>query len=281
MRITLLANRDLHANFVVDRLVDALPEHEFSLVLSERVGRAADLPRELVELAQHERGLLTELVAPFTADRRPSPARPATRTFEQLAACLDAPPMVVNRPRSDSGRRVLADLAPALMISIRYGGILDAEHAASAPHGVLNLHSGRLPDYRGILASLRAALAGDEVLCCTLHRIVDSGIDTGPIIATADSPLDVERSLLWNIARLYEPGVALIEDAVRRIAAGDALPGTPQDLDAGAYFGLPDADTLAALRARGLRLVDLADSIELLRERYLPPGSEAPEGEHR
>ncbi|MGB0267689.1 MAG: formyltransferase family protein [Pseudomonadales bacterium] len=69
-------------------------------------------------------------------------------------------------------------MTPDLILSVRYGGILDADHVELAHHGILNLHSGALPAYRGVLASFRAISAGEDRLTATLHRIVDRGIDT-------------------------------------------------------------------------------------------------------
>lgn len=274
MRITLLANRDIHANRVVDQLIRRLPDHELSLILSQRVGRGDALPAELRELRLHEQTLLEELLRPLLATAH----RPigATRTFDEIGAHLGGRMQVVDRPRTREGRAALHRHDPALMISIRYGGILDAQHAEAVPLGILNLHSGRLPGYRGILASMQALLAGETQLCCTLHRIEDAGIDTGPIIGTAAIDPDPARSLVWNLMRLYEPGIALIVDAVRRLAAGEALPGTPQDPGAGAYFGLPDAEQLARFRALGLQLTDLGDTLELMRRLYL----QTPDAQH-
>jgi methionyl-tRNA formyltransferase len=265
VRITVLANRDLHGNRVLDRLLRALPEHRLSVVLSERVGRGDGLPPPLATLALHEQGLLRRLVEPLLGDAPEAP----TLTFAGIARRLDGRCAVVNRPRSAEGRAALLAEDPELVLSIRYGGILDAAHAAAVPHGILNLHSGALPDHRGILASLHAVLAGATALTATVHRIVDAGIDTGPVIDAVEVPLEPERSLLWNIARLYDPGADALVDAVRRLQAGEALPGEPQDPDAGAYHGLPDARTLAEFAGRGHRLTDLADTLELLERRYL------------
>ena len=184
--------------------------------------------------------------------------------FDELAPRLVEPPISVNRPRSDEGRARIAATAPELILSIRYGGILDAEHAQLPRHGIINLHSGRLPEYRGVLASFRAVMAGDSELCCTLHRITDAGIDTGPVIDSCRVPLLRERSLLFNVLRLYAPGVELIRAAVERLTAGDALPGKPQ-AHAGNYFSAPDADELRTFAERGHRLSDLDEIIGLLR----------------
>jgi methionyl-tRNA formyltransferase len=50
--------------------------------------------------------------------------------------------------------------------------------------GVLNAHMGLLPAYRGMNVAEWAALEGAPV-GCTVH-LIDSGIDTGPILATQE-----------------------------------------------------------------------------------------------
>lgn len=268
MRITLLANRDLGANVVADGLLRALPEHHWSLVLSSRVGRPGPRAPALVELAHQEQGLLRQLVEPLTRDPAQRPGR--VRSFPQLARIAAGGLHELDAPRGERGRALLASLEPDLLLSVRYGGILDEGHVALARHGVLNLHSGRLPDYRGVLASFRALLAGDGTLACTLHRIVDAGIDTGPILASAELPVDPDRSMLAQLLALYGPGTRLLVDAVQRLDAGEALPGTPQDPAAGAYHGVPDAAELDAFHARGLRLCELGETLAFLREAFTP-----------
>jgi methionyl-tRNA formyltransferase len=262
VRITLLANRDLPANHVADALLRALPEHDFSLVLSSRVGRPGPRAPALRELAVAEQRLPYELLDRLLA----SPTEGRMRSWRELGDLVDGGLQDLDRPRTAAGRALLAGLEPDLILSVRYGGILDAGHVDLARHGILNLHSGRLPEYRGVLATFRAMLAGDTRLACTLHRIVDDGIDTGPLVARGEIDAAPERSVFWNVMRLYEPGIELLVDAVRHIAAGDALPGQEQDREAGAYFGVPDADELTKAAARGVRLVSLEDAFEIYRE---------------
>ena len=72
---------------------------------------------------------------------------------------------------------------PELMISIRYGKILRSKALSIPDLGVLNLHSGKLPDYRGVMATFRAMLAQEQELFSTLHWIDDDTIDTGRVIS--------------------------------------------------------------------------------------------------
>ena len=78
---------------------------------------------------------------------------------------------------------LISDTTPELMISIRYGKILRSKALSIPDHGVLNLHSGKLPDYRGVMATFRAMLAQEQELFSTLHWIDDDTIDTGRVIS--------------------------------------------------------------------------------------------------
>ncbi|MEC8717720.1 MAG: formyl transferase, partial [Pseudomonadota bacterium] len=96
------------------------------------------------------------------------------------------------------------------------------------------------------------------------HRIVDRGIDTGPILARADLPFDPTRALLGQIIDLYGPGCELMVDALSALEKGDPLPGAPQDPAQGAYFSKPTEDELQAFEAQGHRLCDLGDTLTYL-----------------
>ena len=157
-------------------------------------------------------------------------------------------------------RLVQADL----FVSIRFGKILGAEVLAIPPLGVLNLHSGLLPQYRGVLATLRALLNGDKEIGCTLHWIDSPGIDVGAIVDTATLAVVKERSLLWHILSLYPLGVKMILTAIDKLARGESLPATGQDPSSGAYYSFPTEDDLIRFTAKGWRLFDRADVRSLL-----------------
>jgi methionyl-tRNA formyltransferase len=110
---------------------------------------------------------------------------------------------------------------------------------------------------------LYAIAAGESEVGCTLHWIVDSGIDTGPIIAVARRPVERDHSLLWHILSLYPLGVPLIVEAVRRLTSGEALPRAQQDARAGTYRSLPRPADVEALTNRGIELVDGSDLHEI------------------
>ena len=260
MKVVVLLNEDLPALYALNHLLKPLLRHQTTFFLSRAVGRPGAEPRRLQELKAQEQGLLQQVLNRLPA--RPAP--PGLRTFSELAEAFGCAGAYLDKPRDAASRQTLAALEPDVMLSLRYGGILDADHVRLSRHGILNLHSGALPAYRGVLASFRAVFAGEEVLTATLHRIVDRGIDTGPILARATLPFDPARALLGQIIDLYDPGCQLIEEALSALEKGDALPGRPQDPGSGAYFSKPTEEELQAFEGQGHRLCDLEDTLTYL-----------------
>ena len=159
MNITLLANRDLASQFALSQLVEQLADHQLSIFLSEKVGGDRPLPQPLIQLGQFEKTLLE--------DGRP--------TFDQLAARAETEIQgftdLANRVNSPEGAARIGATEPDLIISLRFGLIIRDQVIAIPRHGVINLHSGLLPAYRGVMATFRAMLNGDENIGSTLHFI--------------------------------------------------------------------------------------------------------------
>lgn len=80
-------------------------------------------------------------------------------------------------------------------------GILKADMIAVPKIGFLNVHPGRLPQYRGNACPEWALLNGDEV-CATAHMI-DAGIDTGPVVTAMRYEIDPNWSYAAFRAHLY------------------------------------------------------------------------------
>jgi len=68
-----------------------------------------------------------------------------------------------------------------LVFSVCHGPIFKEPYISSVKYGVINLHPGPLPYYRGRNLSANAIINGEAWFGVTLHY-VDEGIDTGPII---------------------------------------------------------------------------------------------------
>jgi methionyl-tRNA formyltransferase len=270
MRILFLCNRDLASNLALNLLLPAFANHEVRVCLTESVGaidRAEPAGRR--ELRAAEQTYPNEVLFPLIEGAKFADDGARHLTFGEVERLRGIPVEVLARPNDPPALAQARAYAPDLVVSVRYGAILRPDFLSIPRLGVLNLHSGLLPAYRGVLASFRALMNGDDEIGCTLHRISDATIDTGAVLATARLRVVPERSLLGSILALYPLGCALIADAIAQLERGSALPGTRQPAGAGNYYGYPTADDWAQFTARGLQ-VSLPAEMLVAYRRYFP-----------
>ena len=160
---------------------------------------------------------------------------------------------------SDEFITAVRKLKPDLFISIRFGKIFHDEIIKVPGHGILNLHSGILPDYRGILGTLHALREGRKEIGCTLHYINNSSIDTGEIINIIKMPVVIGRSLFWHVNQLYPAGCAAIIRIINQLNQGMEIPTVIQDLKVGNYYSLPDESHFAELMDMGHDVINEKD----------------------
>jgi hypothetical protein len=171
--------------------------------------------------------------------------------------------------RADGGARSLFARRPDMIVSMRFSLIFPRRVIEAVPLGILNVHPGPLPQYRGLFAPFWQAARGEMRLASSLH-IVDAGIDTGPLIAEHSIARDDSRCLLWHIAELYRGGATLAAAAVRAAAAGHPPRGRVQPAG-GHYYRMPDAAAFAAFEQGPMPLVSSVDYLGLLAEALSPP----------
>lgn len=220
MKIIIFLNNDIHAAQALRLLETDLKDHQVRIVLSRQVGKTSDLPSELLAMKEKEKFAIEENFS-YRCD-------------------------FYANVNSEEALQDFKNFAPDLMISIRFGQIMKAPLISISRHGVINLHSGILPKYRGVLASFWAILHGEESLGTTLHFINDGTIDTGEIIAFSKTEIDRDVALITNINRLYENGCALISKVLQQIMAGEEVQTINQkSLGAGQYFTYPKNQDVA------------------------------------
>lgn len=278
MRILCCVNRDLASSLALNLLLPSLAPHRVRIGVTERVGGAspaADEPAARRELRFAEQVLPNELWFPLV-ERAALPDDGIRHlTFGEMERLRGIPVAPLPNPNAGEGLDAVRAFAPDLILTIRYGAILRPAVIALPPLGVLNLHSGALPAYRGVLATFRALLNGDAEIGCTLHRIQDATIDTGSVVGRTRLAVRRDRSLLWHVLALYPDGVRLMAEAVARLARGEPLEEAPQPPSGGAYHSHPTEAEWAAFAGRGWAVVRPSDLDEVLR-RYLPAGLGAP-----
>lgn len=177
-------------------------------------------------------------------DRRRYTGNPEAKFFfPDGAPRIDRPELVrevphINHPEVvNIARELEPDLICVFGTSLIRGELLNAGRL-----GIINLHGGLSPEYRGADCTFWALYNGEpDKIGCTLHYI-DAGIDTGRLIAHISPQVregDSELVLFW---RAVKDSAEVYAEAVARLAAGEPL-GMRQ----------PGRGRLYQVRHRGLR----------------------------
>jgi methionyl-tRNA formyltransferase len=130
--------------------------------------------------------------------------------------------LTVHQPSSFKAPEALALLRDAqldALIVVAYGLILPAAALTIPKLGCINIHASLLPRWRGAAPIQRAILAGDSRTGITLIRM-ESGLDTGPMLAWRDikiERLDTAKLLHDRLAAL---GAELMSENLPKLAAG-------------------------------------------------------------
>jgi phosphoribosylglycinamide formyltransferase-1 len=105
-----------------------------------------------------------------------------------------------------------------LVVLAGYLRMIKAPLLEAFPRRIINIHPSLLPAFPGLAAWSQALLAGATETGCTVH-FVDSGMDTGEVIAqqkVAVLPSDTAETLH---ARIQAAEHALYPEVIRRLAA--------------------------------------------------------------
>ena len=180
MKILCCLNADAVSSVALNLLLPALAPHDVHVALTTRVGAAvtSDDPAPRRELRVAEQSFALEVLFPLV-ERAQLPRDGRYLTFREIEQHLRMPVTALPNPNDEAGLATIRGIAPDLIVSIRYGAIFKAAAIAVPTLGILNLHAGLLPAYRGVIASFRALSAGEREIGCTLHYITDGTIDTG------------------------------------------------------------------------------------------------------
>ena len=125
--------------------------------------------------------------------------------------------------KSADEAQALRALKPEAMIVIAYGLILPQTILAIPEFGCINVHASLLPRWRGAAPIQRAIEAGDDMTGVTIMQM-DAGLDTGPALALAATPIHAQDTAASLHDRLAEIGAALLVSTLTRLTRGDITP---------------------------------------------------------
>jgi methionyl-tRNA formyltransferase len=159
--------------------------------------------------------------------------RPQASAVKVLAQELGLTVVQPVRARDVSFIEQMRAHSPDLAVVVAYGQILPRALLDVVPFGFLNIHASLLPRYRGAAPIQWAIWNGDPETGVTIMKL-DDGLDTGPILGQAATPIrdaDDAQSLHDRLSRM---GAGLLLETVPPYTAGELVP-QPQPLAGASY----------------------------------------------
>jgi len=149
-----------------------------------------------------------EIIGVITAAAAPE-YKKTTKDFEDLAKNLNIPFLLTSK--INELKKFTKKLNPDIGVSVNYTSIIDKEIIDLFPFGILNVHGGDLPRYRGNACQAWAILNGEEKIGLCVHKMVGGELDSGDIISRdyvfIDSKTKIGEVLQWITLRT--PGLVL------------------------------------------------------------------------
>ncbi len=295
-QVIFFIGKDITAHLIMNRVVKDMMVHgEYEPVLyyaKNTTLKGADLP-ELREFGFFEKTLLNETVYPFI-NKKPSHCQPnlsPDQLAEKYELEMGTPLQVseiddVNAP--DFVNKIRANPNIACAVSVRCTQIFRPEIVAAVKANApfLNLHSGLLPEYRGVMPTMRRMFdiatgkVIDRNIGCTLHKVDgfdpsvrDKGIDTGKILSIQSIELDPTHSGYLAGVSIVDAGSDAITDALKYLQKGRYMHEIAQDNTKSTYYTFPTTDELCEWKKAGVVLVRPDDAITTLVNAFSKAGT--------
>lgn len=145
------------------------------------------------------------------------------------------------------------DMNVDVIVSVAAPEIFRQDILGAARLGCINIHSGRLPKYRGMMPTFWQLLHGEDHVTITVHEMVEQ-LDAGRILGTRRFELRDHDVLDRVITETKRDGARLMIDVLQQMADGTT---SPQDIDMTQkeYFSFPKGEDVRKFRKRGHRLL--------------------------
>lgn len=166
-----------------------------------------------------------QVLAVYTQPDKPAGRghRVALSPVKRLALAGDIPVMQPESLKSGEVVKELASFQPDLIVVAAFASILSAEVLALPAFGALNIHPSLLPRHRGAAPVANAILCGDESTGVTV-MLMDSGMDTGPIVAQEQVGISAADTTGSLTSRLADVGADLLLRALPKWLGGELRP---------------------------------------------------------
>ena len=144
-------------------------------------------------------------------------------------------------------------ISPDVIVSVAAPEIFRKEILRTPRLGCINIHSGRLPVYRGMMPTFWQMMRGENEITVTVHEMAEV-LDGGKVLGTIAVPVTPRDSLDRVITATKQEGARLLIDVLGQIRRGEAV-GVPVDMNGASYFSFPQRQHVREFRQRGHRLL--------------------------
>jgi len=162
-----------------------------------------------------------EVLAVVTAPDRPRGRGMELKPSPVKACALEAGVPVLQPPtlRAEPIQEELRALQADVFVVTAYGLILPPAVLEATPNGCLNVHFSILPQLRGAAPVQWALIEGHDRAGVTIMQM-DPGLDTGPVIEVAETPIAPDDTAGTLEQRLAHMGAKLLVEVLDRLEHG-------------------------------------------------------------
>jgi methionyl-tRNA formyltransferase len=148
---------------------------------------------------------------------------------------------VIDDFNGNSSQKILSDIKPDIIIM--GGTTIIRQHILDIPSiGILNAHTGLLPEYRGVNC-LAWSIYNDDDIGFSIHY-VDTGVDTGPIVTRRFLEISKDETLTSLYEKVYDVEGETIAEIVIDLMNGKDVPVTQQSISEGKQYYMMPIDML-------------------------------------
>lgn len=239
MKILFCVNKDIYCLYSLNQIIKNLSDHQIKIYFSDRIGSKPRDSKILQELQNLEQNLSTKNIAGLLDLNEGK-----VMELDDLIKFSGAEILNFKNINQDGLEYLETNWTPDLIVSIRFGQIFKGQIISLPKFGIINLHSGILPNYQGIMATFWTMRDGREEIGCTLHFVQDSSIDSGDIIEISRIAADYEKPLILNVFNLYKGGIQMIIGFVKKIENNLKINTIKQDKNVARYFSYPSEEEI-------------------------------------
>ncbi|MBP9838454.1 MAG: hypothetical protein KBC84_07045 [Proteobacteria bacterium] len=155
---------------------------------------------------------------------------------------------------------------PDLIITMFHQIITD-ELITIPTYGIINLHPGLIPDFKGIQPYFWELSEGSERAGVSMHLIVDQEIDSGPLLSISSYKIPPRISVQLNYFLTTLSAAKVLPECIRLFIAGELSPKA-QTTNQGSYYKWPDSEAYNRLKKSNYSVISLKDIYAILTGKY-------------